>query len=435
MTVVAKPKKRREVATRIALRYYLFLFMFVAALGWGLEWAGHRGWDVSINQSAFFHPTEDWVDHFAYGDLTDLAARTAHLSGPGLRKPGDVPFPYMPACALIVYALNHVTGHAAAVYLGLFAVAVLVALVLVIRRMGGRHMLAWPVLVLTALFGSAQIFCANRANVELFSCSLTAGGLALFLAGSPWAAAVMLGLAMSVKPFPALLLLLFLWRKQWAQAVAAVAVCGVVTVAALFVVGPTVPVAWHAITACWGDYFQQQVLVLNIMQELKTDHSLMDAVKLVIWQVSPGIDLQDEKLTAAYHGLSLWYRLDLWARFFQLVSVVAAGWVAVKFAKRPVMNQVFALVLLMLLLPYISSEYTLMILYLPCSVLLLWMSRDAWVATERQMVFAAVAFALLFAPLNVLGVFAGFVKCSLLLAVLCFVARLDLFSSLDRQVD
>ena len=409
----------RYASARIALFVYLIVFILMSAVGWGLEIAGRAGvGNVSTDYSALFHPQEDFRDHAAYGDVTDLADRTIHLSAAALRRPGAVPFPYPPAAAFLFKFFNHAFRNGAAAYLCCFGLIALIAVVLVARRLGRAQRLAWAVLFLTAGLGSAQIFCANRGNLELFSTSFAAAGVALFLAGFGWAAAVAIGLAMCVKPFPAILLLLFLWRRQWAQAGVALGVFLALSIVALHVLGPSVGAASKIIAACWGDYFNQQVVVLNIVQELKTDHSLMDAVKLVLWRLL-GDDFLNVKLTDS--DLPIWARLDLWVRFFELFAVCTVGCVAWFFRRRPVVHQVFALVLLMLLLPYISAEYTLMLLYLPCAVLLIRISRDEWTASTRQMVTLAVLLALLFAPLNALGIYAGVVKTLLLLGLFFFI--------------
>ncbi|AFL87814.1 Protein of unknown function (DUF2029) [Terriglobus roseus DSM 18391] len=414
-----------------ALRWYLIVFVVLAAMGWGLEIAGRADvGDVSIDHSALFHPEEDFHDRAAFGDLTDVKDRTVRLSAAALHKPGFVAFPYPPAAAFLFKFFNQGFSNGPAAYLCCFGLIAVVAVGLVAMRLGRGQRLALAVLLTTALLGSSQIFCANRGNLELFSGTFAAAGLGLFLGGFGWAAAVAVGLAMCVKPFPALLLLLFLWRRQWAQAALAIAVCVLVSTAALYVLGPSVPAAAKIILTCWADYFNQQVVVLNIVQELKTDHSLMDAVKLVLWRVL-GDDFLDVKLTDS--DLPVWARLDLWVSFFEVFAVFAAAFVAWFFRRGPVLNQVFALVLLMVLLPFISSEYTLMLLYLPCAVLLVRMSQGGWAGSPRQMATIAVLLALLFAPLNVLGVYAGLAKTVLLLGLFGFVARVPLGDSAEGR--
>ncbi|SEC54312.1 glycosyltransferase 87 family protein [Terriglobus roseus] len=415
---------RRRASARLALRLYVIAFVLLSVIGWGLEIAGRADvGDVSIDHSALFHPEEDFRDHAAFGDLTDVKERTVHLSAAALRKPDAVAFPYPPASAFLFKFFNQGFRNGVAAYLCCFGLIAIIAILLVAIRMGRALPLAWAALAVTVLLGSAQIFCANRGNLELFSATFAAAGLGLFLGGFGWAAAVLIGLAMCVKPFPAALLLLFLWRRQWAQAAVALAVCLVLSISALYILGPSVAAAGKIILACWGDYFYQQVLVLNIVQELKTDHSLMDAVKMLLWRLL-GDDSLAVRLTDS--DLPVWARLDLWTRFFEVFAILAVTGTAWYFRRKPILNQVFALVLLMLLLPYISSEYTLMLLYLPCAVLLLWISRDEWAASTGQMVLLALPLAMIFAPLNVVGVYSGVVKTLLLLGLFGYIAVVPL---------
>jgi hypothetical protein len=411
---------RRHASARTALRWYLIVFVLLSAIGWGIEIAGRADvGDVSADYSALFHPEENFQDRATYGDLTDLKGRTVHLSAAALRQPDAVAFPYPPAAALLYRLFNQGFSNGVVAYLSCFSLIAVIAVVLVAIRLGRAHPLAWIALFVTALLGSSQIFCANRGNFELFSTTFAAAGLGLLLGGFGWAAAVLVGLAMCVKPFPAALLLLFLWQRQWAKAALAVGVCITVSIVALHTLGPSVGAAGKIILACWGDYFQQQVLVLNIVQELKTDHSLMDALKVVLWRLL-GDDFLNVKLTDS--DLPVWARLDLWVRLVEVFAVVAGGCVAWFFRRRPALNQIFALLLMMLLLPYISAEYTLMLLYLPCAVLLLWISRDEWAASTRQMVTLALLLAMILAPLNVFGVYSGIAKTILLLSLFSFIA-------------
>jgi hypothetical protein len=410
----------RSASIRAALLCYLIIFITLSAVGWGIEIAGRAEVvDVSTDYSALFHPFEDFHDGAAFGDFADMADRTVHLSAGSLRRPGAVSFPYPPASAFLMKLLNHGYARGAVAYLVCFAFIATLAVFLVARRLGRAQPLTWVVLFVTVLLGSPQIFCANRGNLEIFSSAFAAGGLALFLGDYAWIAAVSIGLAMCVKPFPAVLLLLFVWRKQWAHVALALGVCLTVSVTALHFLGPSVGAAGKIIAACWGDFFQQQVLVLNILPELKTDHALMDAVKVVLWRVL-GDDSLDLKLTDS--DLPVWARLDLWARFFEIFAVCASICVAWFFRSKPVLNQIFALVLLMLLLPYISAEYTLMLLYLPCTVLLVQFSRNEGVKSPGMGIAVAVLLALLFAPLNVSGIYEGAVKTLVLLALFCFIS-------------
>jgi hypothetical protein len=382
-------------------------------LGWGIEIAGRCGvpW-VSTDFSALFHPDNNFHDANAFTDLTDFADRTAHLTGPGLRQPGDAPFPYPPAAAFLFRFFNHAFAEPEAAYLWSFALCALAATCMVSWRIGPRRPLAQAVLWVTALLGSSQIFCANRGNLEWMHSAAAAAGLALFLGGAGWAAAVIIGLAMSIKPFSALLLLLFVWRRAWMQGALACMVCLFVSGVSLHFLGPSVPEVWRALSACWADYYHQQVVTLNILQVLKTDHSLMDTVRILLWRFGLHGGAPPQMELVAGSGVPLMLRLDLWAKVFQEVAIAAVLWALVRFRRMPALSQVFALVLLMLLLPYASSEYTLMLLYLPAAVLLV-RGEVRW--------DMAVMLALVFAPLNVFGVFAGALKAALLVGILCRV--------------
>jgi len=410
-----------------ALRWYLSVFLLLALVGWGTEILGRAGvrW-VDGDYSALFHPSSQFGDVSAFTDLTDFAARMKYLSGNTLRE-GIAPFPYPPAAAF-VFRFFLGFGDPAEAYLwgfgACFGVAV-VAAMWACRRCTTARGPACAAVGATLLLGSPAIFCANRGNLEWVNWAPAVLAVCLWLRGRTWSAAVALALAMSVKPFPALFLLLFLWKRQWRQAALAVALCAGVSAAALWALGPDIATAARGVGDGWQAYALLYVRTVRVEQELRFNHSLMDMVKVPIWFVLDHRQYDPRELAAA-SGVPWWARLDWWARAAEAVAGCAVAWVWWRFGEMPTLNRIFALTLLLLLLPFASAEYTLMLLYLPWALLLLAMTSVPWEASRGTMLRLLLPCAALFSPLNFLSCFTGFAKTLLLLWLLWQVGTVKL---------
>jgi hypothetical protein len=215
--------------------------------------------------------------------------------------------------------------------------------------------LATAAVALTLVLGSPQIFTANRGNLEWINWALTAGAVIAFARRRYLWTAVLLGLAVSVKPFPVIFFVLLLWRRRYFEVAVGVLVTSALSLAALFALGPTIPAALHGIGAGGKDYIDHFVLVVRTAQEFRFNHSLLDAIKVPVWFVFDHQRYDPRQLTAGVVGIPLWARMDLWARDIVALSVASVGWIGWRFRRMPILNGIFALAIAEMLLPYSAA--------------------------------------------------------------------------------
>ena len=86
------------------------------------------------------------------------------------------------------------------------------------------------------------IFTADRGNLEGVIALILGTGLVLFVMGRYYGAAVFIGLAASIKPFPGLFLLLLLRKKLYREFAVGVTAMVCTTLLALTALGPN-PIA------------------------------------------------------------------------------------------------------------------------------------------------------------------------------------------------
>jgi len=107
--------------------------------------------------------------------------------------------------------------------------------------------------------------------------------------------------------------------------------------------------------------------------------------------------------------------------------IASAAWY---FWKKPVLNQLFAIVLIMVITPPVSFDYTLMSLWLPCGALLIALIRGE----VRRAALFLIPLAILFTPQSYIRVglipYGGQLKALLALFLLAAAARFPLPSSL-----
>jgi hypothetical protein len=403
-------------AAQRALRTYLWVFLVLSVSGWLPEVAGRLGapW-VSADFSALFHPRDTFIgDSSAFYDLTDFAGRMKPLSGPGLAGPGG-PFPYPPAAAYVFAFFLRLFPNPVAAYLVAFAAALgLVALILW-RDLGpARTGLAGAALGSALLLGSPQIATANRGNIEWVNWALTVAAVIAFTRRRYLWTAVLLGIAVSVKPFPAVFFALLIWRRRYREAAIGVGVALAISLLALAALGPTIPAAAHGLSLCWADYYTHYVLLVRPSEEFRFNHSLLDAVKLPIFFLFDRQCFDPRPMTSSVPGIPLWARLDLWAHAIAAFSVASLSWIVWRFRRMPLLNGVFALAIAEMLLPYSAAEYTTLLMYLPWGLLLAAIARGSVPGqpqlTLSQMNRILLPCAVLFTPLSFMSILAGFTK-------------------------
>ena len=322
-----------------------------------------------------------------------------------------------PAPAVIIYcAFILPFTYPVVAYLAFCYAACLASAGLLIRGLGkARNFQNIAAVIITFGFSYPILFCIDRGNIEVVGIVLCAGGLRFFIRKSYYLSAILFAIAVCIKPFPVLFFYLFLKRKLYRQSgVAAVTYVGV-NLCALYWIGPTIPVAYNALKQGSALFFQNYVVRYH-SHEIGFDHSLFSCVKQLLLMSTQRIPMW-QVLGAAF----------LVYAGFCAVFVVFSGFY---FWRKPALNQLIAIIVLVLLVPPVSADYTLM------ALLLIWGALFIHVTQEEvpHAITFLLPLALLLTPQSYLRIggtdFGGQAKAMLLLFLLGVAFRIDLPSRL-----
>lgn len=246
-------------------------------------------------------------------------------------------------------------------------------------------------------------------NMELCLFIMIAAALILMLRGYGYIAAVIIGIAGSMKLFPFILLGLFLSRRQYRQMFVGFLSAAILYPIALWMECPSLPIAIRGMRTGAGAISKGLVLQWH-QAETAFDHSIF------------GIFKQTMHLLG-YSNTQPPGRVTVYMAIAAFTGIVLYFW---KIRRLPLMNQILALIIAAILLPPMSSDYTLLHLYTPWAFLVL-VAVEA--ARERRnipgLTAMFVCFAVLFAPESELiirgAAFAGQLK-AVTLIVLWYLA-------------
>lgn len=279
---------------------------------------------------------------------------------------------------------------------------------------------------LTLFMSYPFLVLLDRANIEGVVWIFLCAGLAAFVREKFWWAGGLIALAAAMKLFPAILLLLLLAKRRYKEFVGSLIIGGVATLASLAGFGQGIPAANQAVIAGL-DYFRESYVLNYRVREIGFDHSLFACLKQFL--VFSG--LNPTRFRAAIEASYLIYGTAV------LIGFASLYWLRVR--KMPVLNQFFVLTIAMILLPYVSVDYTLVHLYLPWGAFVVFLTQDVFSGRVRFSTRRALAFlvpcAILFAPESYLltgpigwgGQFKALVLVSLLVAAVRFPLPASLF--------
>lgn len=259
----------------------------------------------------------------------------------------------------------------------------------------------------TALLSYPLLLLLQRWNIEFLVWLVGAIGLWSFLTGRTNTAAVLFGLAASLKLYPFIFLGLFLPRRRYGGFFLGLATFAAVTLLSLYFIGPTIPAAAHWDSeqiAAFSKYYVGDVWALGY------DHSFFGLFK-----------------AATLHWRPNYFA---WARPFSIaVALTAVALYFLRIWSSPLPNQVLALSILSVTLAPLSFDYTLLNLYpafAMLAVLALQAQRRAAPVPQSvpHLTAIMVLFALIFTPQSYLIVHA--VRYGAQLRAVCLIALLVL---------
>jgi hypothetical protein len=417
-----------DVTRRInrALWIYSFLVVSVTGASWSV-YALHR----------VFYTRPLFAKNDQFHDLTNFISKVAHLRGGAVTLGSVINYP-APAAFVYKVLLYTIPSHPVGTYIAFLAICVSGFAMATWRASDAdavsRRSVAVAILV-TAFLGYPLWFTLDRGNIEGVVWAISAAGLCFLLRGRHRTAAVLIGIAASIKPLPILFLLLLVRRRKYKEAALGLVTTGAITLIALMALGPNPWAAFQAMKPGVTIYMARYVTNLTPLDESRFEHSLLDGMKstaliMELGAIRPHTAVDRvPKLIAEPGG---WYEARMLARIYPLFAIAGFCLLLVVFYKMPMLNQLTALTVAVTLFPLSARDYTLLYLYVSFAALLVFWTREVAVGKVvfpyRSTLALAVIYALLFAPLTFLTIYSADAKLLLLLALLFVTARSPMHS-------
>jgi hypothetical protein len=323
-------------------------------------------------------PTDAFGDFSSYSYLFVNFHKKAFFCSP------DDRFAY-PAPAAVIYLWLYSMGpQQLALFLGGIIVSALIAGGLFLRALIRRGVAAWQAALFVAgvLFSSwPLLFLFERANIELTVWLVAACGLWALLQKHPVLAAVLFGLAGSIKIYPLVLLALFFQPRYRVAFLAGMATFGASLLAAFWFVGPTIAIAFRSMVDGVIGFVSNYAATAH--SELRFDHSFLATMKQ--FTCHPPLDC--DNFTTLSHI------------YVPVIAVGATLLFLLRVNKLPLINRILFVTICMVALPPVSYDYTLVHLYIPFAVIVLAGIRTMQLGVEFVGLKPALAcFAVLFTP-------------------------------------
>jgi Glycosyltransferase family 87 len=366
-------------------------FLALTAFAWCI--VGIRG---PILHKPYPGNTLFYVPEVRFSDFLDLSERVPHWREPHVLSRTDIktthpyPYPYpYPAPSFYVFVtfvrlfpIHPLRAFLIFVFLSFFLATCLFSLR--IKRATPKKL---PQIAIwsTLLLGFPLQFLIDRGNIEAVIWLLVLLGVVAFARNRMLISAILWSLAASMKIFPGLLFVLFLARRRFGTFVVAIAATVAFSLLALAGIGPTIHQA--ALESSKGAPFLVDRYI-TAREATGFDHSLFQAAKQLIyvgaWS-SSGKSFVPDTRSANEKALRL-YNVII------PLAAIVLYWFRLR--RLPLLNQFIAYIILCVLLPYVSGDYTLVHVYIAGAAFLLFLLSD--VATGKVSVPAKAIHTILF---------------------------------------
>ena len=405
-------------AVRRAIRIYLLTFFGISALTL-LYFAAvvHK-----IPGHLFFLGAK--IERF--GDLIRFTAKPQHWKDPlmidGEHLLGSLyPRNYPPLSVLIyIFLLQAFAPYSVLALLGVFFGGVALGCVLLwkrVRRSPAAGLATSVSIFATGLLGWGSLQVAMRGNIEGWMWIAVAAGAWLLARKRDVGAAVCFGIAMCIKPYPVLWLLLLARHRRWKAAAAGVVSYAVVTLVSLLAINPNPMRAYDQISAK-SNFFSDYIACFRPIPEMLGDHSLLQTMK-TISRVVRNHGLTFEAWDYTTHP-SDDFALTLYHAYLP-IGIGLGLLVLWRVWNKPVLNQVFALAAITTTLPLVAGDYTLTVILIPMAAFLVFLMEDVAAGTVSFSVGKMLWFLLPCAIVNAmlpLENLHGVIKCAALLVLM-----------------
>ena len=294
--------------------------------------------------------------------------------------PGDRHFMYPPAATLLYEPFALLPAHRVMTYVALLCLTVVVMASLfahALRKRGAsrKNVILW--ICGGILLSYPLWFEFQRGNVEMFLWAITSLGIWAFYRGRSYSAAACFGVVGAMKIYPAVFLGLLFARKQYREIAFSVLLALLLSAGCLWLEFPNIRVSLHE-TVKGLHTFEWTYVQHKFPDIISYDHSLFSLYKRIFQPSLP--------------QLSMATRL-----YMPLFGLVGLGLFLLHIQRMPFVNQVLTLTVATVLFPPVSFDYTLLYLYLPLCLLLLFFFEEKAPRGVRSAVFVL---ALLLSPLT-----------------------------------
>lgn len=356
-----------------------------------------------------FNPFRHWVDFTAFHPRFE---HFHHLDFFSTAPSFNLTFMY-PAPEALLYEIFYLPGwHSTALFLFVTGSGVLLLGALLGRAMverGVRASVTWCFLGSALLFSYPFWFEYVLGNTEVCIFLLVAAGILALLRDRLYLFAGLIGMAASMKIYPFIYLGLLISRRRYREFGFGVLVAALMNVVSMWLVCPSLPVAYRGITAGLNKFRHIYVLRYRPM-ETGFDHSIFGFVKAML-----------------HHWIGWNMPQPLLSAYLALACVAGLALYFLRIRHLPLLNQVLCLCIASIVLPPTSHDYTLIHLYVPWGLMVLYaidLARAGYSVAGLRNVF--LCFAILMSAESELIYKAGYsgqLKCITLVVLLVIALR------------
>lgn len=330
-----------------SLRIFLSVFLLYTAITWISCFVHYRLGHSQAYSSPFIHQSWDrftdyrtYYTRFAiYFHKPEFFKQYAHR---------DFAYFSYPAPAAVVYWCFYHLWHYIAAFVGLaiaWSVGLAYGLFRVLERRGASPRTAAGISFIMLALAFPVDFMIERGNIELVVWIAVFIGLYLYLRGRNGAAAVLLGIAASIKLFPVIFCGILLQRRRYGAVFLALLTAAVVTFLSLWFAGPTISIAFHGFNHTVVNY-QQSYSIPARASDGGMDHSFFALTKIIGRQL--GLDY-----------------LSWLHPYYVIAGLISLALFFGRVLRMPVANQLLFIAVMAVGLPPNSFDYTLVYLYAP----------------------------------------------------------------------
>jgi hypothetical protein len=353
-----------------------------------------------------------------FSDFLDLSERVPHMGEPHVLSRTDIkttflypnPYPYPAASFYVFIFFVRLFPNPLAAYLTFVLLAFFTAtgfLSLHVHRLTPRKLPQVAVWA-TLLLNFPLMFLLDRGNIEAVIWVFILLGIVAYTRNRFQISAIVWAVAASMKIFPGLLFVLFLVKRKYAMFALAVAATVAFAVLALAGIGPTIREA-AADSAKSAPFLTNTYIVARMAPEF--DHSLLAGTKQVIHvydflfeRSSVGLDPNQAATRRTTREQRIFKKMLPLYTFLIPLGAFLLYWFRLR--HMPILNQFITYMILCILLPYVSGDYTLVHVSLVWGAFLLFLLKDvatgAVAIPGKAIVIMLFSCAVTFVPLSYL---------------------------------